>query len=591
MNEKEQQVDILTIKPRQGTDIASILYESERIAGFVPKEESLRIIINNKEFVTFLGTPTDIKELVVGFLFTQRIIKTSNDIASINISNKAELRIDVKLRLEIFPLPEMLSPVITSGCGGGIIFEETSLPISLLEDSIHVSPSIIARLMKSFLSCSNRNGVHFAALARGKEQLIEQLLIIKDDIGRHNAIDKVLGAGLINGIDFKDKILLTTGRISSEMILKAIRAEIPIVVARSCPTSLAIKLAETGGITMIGHANYKRDSTSKGIAGSINIYTHQRRITESIDHQKKATGTKSLQEKIRDLKEEKNAIILAHNYQRGEVQDVADFVGDSLDLSRKAADTDAKMIIFCGVCFMAQTAKILSPDKVVLLPDMNAGCPMADMITVKELRDLKVKYPDAVVVSYVNTHADIKAESDYCCTSANGVKVINSLPDTQEIIFTPDKYLGDYIARQTNRNLILWNGYCPTHLKILPEDIKQLKEKYPQAKVIVHPECPPEIIAIADQVLSTNQMCKYVAEASDNEFIIGTEIGIIHRFKKENPQKHFYIASNRAVCPNMKCITLEKVLWALEEERYKIEIPKEIAKLARKSIDRMLTIR
>lgn len=585
-------MDILRIKPRQ--DVVGTVYESERVAGFIPKEESLRIIINNKEFVTLLGTPTDIKELVVGFLFTQRIIKTRDDIASINISNKVGLLVDVELRLEILPLTEMLSPVITSGCGGGIMFKETSLPIHLLEDSIHVSSSIIVRLMRSFLSCSNRNGVHFAALAVGhNQQSIDQLLIIKEDIGRHNAIDKVLGAGLINEIDFKDKILLTTGRISSEMILKAIRAEIPIVVARSCPTSLAIKLAETGGITMIGHASYKRGSTSEGIAGSINVYTHQRRITEATDYQKKtslASPRKSLQERIRKLKEEKNAIILAHNYQRGEVQDTADFVGDSLDLSRKAADTDAEMIVFCGVHFMAQTAKILSPDKIVLLPDMNAGCPMADMITVKELRDLKAKYPDAVVVSYVNTHADIKAESDYCCTSANGVKIINSLPDTQKIIFTPDKYLGDYIVRQTNRKLILWNGYCPTHLKILPEDIKQLKEKYPQAKVIVHPECPPEIIAIADQALSTNQMCKYVAEVSDNEFIIGTEIGIIHRFKKENPQKHFYPASNRAVCPNMKSITLEKVLWALEEERYKIEVPEEIAQLARKSIDRMLAI-
>jgi quinolinate synthase len=293
---------------------------------------------------------------------------------------------------------------------------------------------------------------------------------------------------------------------------------------------------------------------------------------------------------ILKLKDQRKAIILAHNYQLGEVQDIADFVGDSLDLSRQAANTNAEVIVFCGVGFMAETAKILSPDKTVLMPDLNAGCAMANMITLRQLKEMKRRHPEAVVVCYVNTTAEIKAESDYCCTSANAVKVVKSIPEEKEILFIPDKYLGDYASRQANRKMILWEGFCPTHRRILAEDILKKKAQYPKAEVLVHPECTPDVIAMADKVLSTSGICRYAKESNSEEFIIGTEIGILHRLKKENPQKHFYPASLLAECSNMKLNNLEKILWSLEDMVYPIEVPPEIAQRAKRSIDRMLEI-
>ena len=293
---------------------------------------------------------------------------------------------------------------------------------------------------------------------------------------------------------------------------------------------------------------------------------------------------------ILELKVERKAIILAHNYQIGEVQDIADFVGDSLGLSQQAAATDAEVIVFCGVHFMAETAKILSPDKTVLMPDSNAGCAMANMITPRQLKEVKRKHPDAVVVCYVNCTVETKAESDYCCTSANAVKVVKSIPQDKEILFIPDKYLGDYAAKQANRKLILWEGYCPTHRRILAEDILRLKAQYPKAEVLVHPECTPDVIAMADKVLSTSGICKRATESESGEFIIGTEIGMLHRLVKENPQKKFYPASNLADCHSMKLNNLEKILWSLEDMVYPVEIPPDIARRAKRSIDRMLEI-
>jgi quinolinate synthase len=293
---------------------------------------------------------------------------------------------------------------------------------------------------------------------------------------------------------------------------------------------------------------------------------------------------------ILKLKEKRKAIILSHNYQIGEVQDIADFVGDSLDLSRQAAKTDAEVIVFCGVHFMAETAKILSPNKTVLMPDLNAGCAMANMITLRQLKEMKKKHPEAVVVSYVNTSAEIKAESDYCCTSANAVKVVSAIPREKEIIFIPDKYLGDYTSKQANRKMILWEGYCPTHRRILAEDILKKKAQYPKAEVLVHPECTPDVIAMADKVLSTSGICKYAKESNAEEFIIGTEIGILHRLQKESPHKKFYPASILSDCPNMKLNNLEKILWSLEDMIYKVEVTPDIAQRAKRSIDRMLEI-
>jgi quinolinate synthase len=296
-----------------------------------------------------------------------------------------------------------------------------------------------------------------------------------------------------------------------------------------------------------------------------------------------------LVEKISALKKKRNAVILVHNYQLGEVQDIADFVGDSLELSQNAAKTDADVIVFCGVHFMAETASILCPDKVVLLPEINAGCPMANMITAKRLRAKKKEHPQAVVVCYINSSAEVKAESDICCTSANAVGVIKSL-DAREILFVPDQYLGHYISTRTGKKMILWPGFCPTHVRIKPERIKELKQEYPQAKVVVHPECRPEVIALADEVLSTSGMCRYAQRDEVREMVVGTEMGIIHRLKKENPGKRFIPVSEQAICPNMKLITLEKVLWSLEEMSPEVKVPQRIRLKAKAAVDKMLRI-
>ncbi len=297
-----------------------------------------------------------------------------------------------------------------------------------------------------------------------------------------------------------------------------------------------------------------------------------------------------LVKKIEELKRKRKAIILVHNYQPPEVQDIADFLGDSLELSRKAAQTDAEVIVFCGVHFMAETASILSPNKIVLMPDINAGCPMANMIDSTKLRNLKEEYPDAIVVSYVNTTAEVKAESDICCTSANAIKVVQSLDSTQEIIFIPDKYLGQYITSQNGRKMVYWDGYCPVHVKILAEDIVRQKKKYPHAEVMVHPECTPEVIKVANKVLSTSGMCRYAKESKAKEIIVGTETSLIYRLQKENPDKKFYPASELAICPNMKLSSLEKVLWILEDMRNEVKVPNEIRARAIQSVNKMLSI-
>jgi quinolinate synthase len=299
---------------------------------------------------------------------------------------------------------------------------------------------------------------------------------------------------------------------------------------------------------------------------------------------------KELESKIKELKKKRNAVILVHNYQLPEAQDVADFRGDSLELSRAASKTDAKVIVFCGVHFMAETASILCPEKKVIMPDVFAGCPMANMISAEDLKKLKKEHPDAVVVGYVNTSAEVKAELDYCCTSTNAVVVVNALKDKKEIIFVPDKYLADYVSKQTGRRLISWNGFCPTHVKILPEDVKREKRFHPFAKVMAHPECLPQVVTLADAVLSTSQMVKFARETEAKELIVATEVGLIYRLKKDNPTKEFYPASERAVCPNMKRTTQEKILWALEELKEEVRVPDAIRMRAKKAIDRMLEI-
>jgi quinolinate synthase len=299
----------------------------------------------------------------------------------------------------------------------------------------------------------------------------------------------------------------------------------------------------------------------------------------------------NIADRIKKLKKEKNAVILAHNYQLYEIQDIADFVGDSLGLSIEAARTNAEIIVFCGVHFMAETAKILSPQKTVLLPDKNAGCPMADMIDADDLKSLQAKHPDAVTMCYVNTSAAVKALCDYCCTSANALKMTQHiLLKNKEIIFVPDQYLAQNIAAQVKHDFITWEGYCPIHAGISPENIIQAKKLHPKAIVLVHPECKPTVTVLADVVTSTEGMSNYIKTATDKEFIIGTEIGIIHRMKKENPDKIFYPAKETAICQDMKRINMEKVLWSLENLSYEITLPQDVLEKARLSIDRMLQI-
>ncbi len=298
----------------------------------------------------------------------------------------------------------------------------------------------------------------------------------------------------------------------------------------------------------------------------------------------------SVQQRIAELKKQRNAVILVHNYQRGDVQDAGDFVGDSLGLSQQAAKTPAETIVFCGVHFMAETAKIVSPKKTVLIPDPNAGCPMANMVTVRELREAKKQHPGAVVVTYVNSSAAVKAESDICCTSANAVNVVASVPKDREVLFVPDRNLGAWVEDQLGRKMILWDGYCPTHQRILPDFVAKLKRKHPGALVVVHPECTRETIALADHVASTTGILKFCRESSAKEFIIGTEVGILHRLRKESPAKTFYEVSPLCDCPNMKLTTLEKVLWSLEDMQYEVTVPEDVLAGARKAIERMLAI-
>ena len=293
-------------------------------------------------------------------------------------------------------------------------------------------------------------------------------------------------------------------------------------------------------------------------------------------------------DRIKRLKRERNAVILAHNYQVGDIQDLADFVGDSLDLSIQASRVDEDVILFCGVHFMAETAAILAPDKTVLIPDPKAGCPMADMITGNELRAWKDEHPGKKVVCYVNTTAEVKAESDICCTSANAQRVASAAGG--DILFAPDRNLASFVARSAERNIIPWQGYCLVHDDISAEDIRRKRALYPDAEVWVHPECRPEVIDLADRIFSTGKMVAEARSTKCTNIIIGTEIGIIHRLKKENPGKNFIAAKDDAVCRNMKKITLDKVLASLEDMKYIVKIPPEISRKARRAIEKMIEI-
>ncbi len=300
--------------------------------------------------------------------------------------------------------------------------------------------------------------------------------------------------------------------------------------------------------------------------------------------------TKKLVERIKELKKEKNAIVLAHCYQNVEIDEVADYVGDSLQLSRLAAQTNADIIVFGGVYFMAETAKILSPDKKVLLPKMDAGCRMSDMVDLQQIREFKSMYPNVPVVCYVNSSADVKAEADICCTSANAVHVVESMK-VPKILFAPDKYLGTYVANQLgNVEVVTYPGYCPTHLAILVEDVEAMKQKYPNAKVLAHPECHQAVTKLADYIGSTTGIMKYAKESDAKEFIIVTEKGVVDRLSRDYKDKKFYLVSNKAVCPNMKKNTLDDILHVLETEENEIFVEEEIAAKAKQAIERMIAI-
>ncbi|MBW2240133.1 MAG: quinolinate synthase NadA [Deltaproteobacteria bacterium] len=296
-----------------------------------------------------------------------------------------------------------------------------------------------------------------------------------------------------------------------------------------------------------------------------------------------------MKEKIRNLLKKRKAILLAHNYQPPEIQDIADLCGDSLELSIKAAQTDAEVIVFCGVHFMAETASILSPDKTVLLPRKDAGCPMADMVTPDALKARLDKLPHLPGVTYVNSTAAAKALSTICCTSANAIKVVNSL-DALEILMIPDRNLAQYAASHTRKKIHVWDGYCPVHELLTPEDIKKAKQIYPDAVFLAHPECRPEVLALADNVLSTSGMIRFARESGNTTFIVGTEVGLLYSLKKENPNKDFYPASSAMECPDMKKITLEDVAGSLEFMEGLVKVPENIQRPALKAVQRMVDL-
>ncbi|HNU79655.1 MAG TPA: quinolinate synthase NadA [Bacillota bacterium] len=299
----------------------------------------------------------------------------------------------------------------------------------------------------------------------------------------------------------------------------------------------------------------------------------------------------NLAEEIQRLKKERNAIILAHNYQVPEVQDVADIVGDSFSLSQHAAETDSDVIVFCGVHFMAESAKILSPDKTVLLPVRDAGCPMADMVTAPKLREMKARYPDAAVVCYVNSSAEVKAESDVCCTSSNALKVVESL-ENKQVIFVPDKNLGSFVASKVkNKEIILWKGFCITHKRVKVEEVQKIRQLHPNAKILMHPECEPEVQKLADFLGSTSAIIKYAGEIPEKDVIIGTEEGILHLLKRQNPDKNFYLLSTGLICTNMKKTRLDDVHSALLNMQHEIHVDEDIRIKALKSLERMLKIK
>jgi quinolinate synthase len=296
-----------------------------------------------------------------------------------------------------------------------------------------------------------------------------------------------------------------------------------------------------------------------------------------------------LKQEIRRLARERNVLLLAHNYQRDEIQEIADITGDSLALSQEAARTACEVIVFCGVHFMAESAAILAPDKIVLLPRLDAGCPMADMVTPEGLRQMKAQHPGAPVVTYVNSSADVKAESDICCTSANAVRVVNSLA-ADEVILVPDRNLGRYIASHTDKTCHLWEGYCPTHDRLLVADVERALAEHPDALFMAHPECPPEILALAHHICSTSGMYDYANKSPAKQFIVGTEAGILWRLRRENPGKEFILPTSRLICPNMKLTSLEDVLRCLQTMSPQITVPADIRERAKVTLDRMLAV-
>ena len=296
-----------------------------------------------------------------------------------------------------------------------------------------------------------------------------------------------------------------------------------------------------------------------------------------------------IKQRIKELVKERNALLMAHNYQRDEIQEIADITGDSLALSVAAAETDKDVIVFCGVHFMAESAAILAPEKIVLLPREDAGCPMADMVNAESLREMKAKYPNATVVTYVNSTAAVKAESDICCTSSNAVNVVRLL-DTEEVLLVPDRNLAQYIASQVDKTCHIYEGYCPTHDRVTVDEINKAKAEHPDALFMAHPECPPEILELADHICSTSGMYEYAVKNKSKKFIVGTEQGILYRLKKENPDKTFILPSRGLICPNMKLTSLEDVLQCLETMSPQITVKEEVREKARLTLDRMLAV-
>jgi len=545
----------------------------------VVEEKPITVFVNHIELATMICTPGAYEELGVGFLLSEGLLNDRDDIVDISCREDEGL-LYIETKQPLTQTHTFLRRHIASCCGksrAGFYFINDARQVKPIEAKAQFKAEDLLAAIKQLEERSETfqltGGVHSAALADGPT-----LLSMYEDIGRHNAVDKVIGSAFLNRLNTNDKCLLLSGRVASEILIKAARAGIPLILSRSAPTGLTIDLAEDLNITVVGFARDQR----------LSIYTHPERVLIPGGNTSMGRDEQQIIAEIKRLKEEKKVYIIAHYYQRPEVQDIADFVGDSYAMAVAAQNSPCDTILVAGVDFMAESAAILCPDKTVLSPEPRATCPMANSIEVSDVLKFKQEHPEGLVVSYVNTPADIKAVTDICVTSSNAVKIINKLPREARIFFIPDTNLGTFVAGQLDRELDLFPSHCPTHAHITKADILQRKAEHPEAAVLVHPECDPEVVALADYAGSTAGIIDYATKTDKDTLIIGTECGVFHKIQQLNPDKELVLAQEDLVCPNMKSVNLKKILRSLETMETKITVPEAIREKAALSLEKMI---